>query len=415
MVIMNYGIIEKEVKAYVNELHLINEGRSLPFHNITRTTEVVKVVKKMASHYHLDDKSLFIVVVAAWFSQCGYVMDTWDNAVMKSIDVATDFLKQAQVPEEDIAAVSDCIKAGAGIIKPAHFTEVILFDANTYYLGTPDFRSLNKLLRKEKELVLSTVFAGPEWTSETIDMLEKHEYYSDYCRSLLDLGKKDNLQKLKSKQIKQETKSLENELAQKNETSIPVNPVPMEVVSRRPKTVKEKPPVRGVEMMFRTSSTNNVRISIMADNKANIMITVNSIIISVVLGLIVKNLDSQRYLIIPSLILLTINVMTIIYSVLATRPNIGPGVFTAEQVEEKSINMLYFGSFYNMRFDQYTSAMKKVMTDSDFLYGCFMKDLYWQGKVLGRKYKLLRKAYTTFLFGIIASVLAFAIAGMFFS
>ncbi|MES2646067.1 MAG: Pycsar system effector family protein [Bacteroidota bacterium] len=412
---MNYGIIEKEVKAYVTELHLINEGRSLPFHNITRTTEVVKVVKKIAGHYHLDDKSHFIAVVAAWFSQCGYVIDTWDNATMKGIEVASAFLKQAQLPEEDITGVTDCIKAGAGIIKPAHFTEVILSDANTYYLGTPDFRGLNKLLRKEKEMVLSTVFTSADWTAISIEMLEKHEYFSDYCRSLLDLGKKDNLLKLKSKQFKLETKTIENQLPPKREPAIPVHAVAMDVVPKKPKVEKEKTPVRGIETMFRTSSTNNVRISIMADNKANIMITVNSIIISVVLGLIVKNLESQRYMIIPSLILLTVNVVTIIYSVLATRPNIGPGVFTPEQVEDKSINMLYFGSFYNMGFDDYTSAMKKVIMDTDFLYGCLMKDLYWQGKVLGRKYKLLRKAYTTFLFGIIASVLAFAIAGMFFS
>ncbi len=67
-----------------------------------------------------------------------------------------------------------------------------------------------------------------------------------------------------------------------------------------------------------------------------------------------------------------------------------------------------------MNFSEYNSAMKQVMTDSDFLYACLIKDLYWQGKVLGRKYKLLRIAYTIFLFGIIVSVLAFAIAGLFF-
>ena len=224
-----------------------------------------------------------------------------------------------------------------------------------------------------------------------------------------------SLLKLKSKQVKQEAKLAENTLAQDMEPAAGINPVVIASVPKKVKVQKPKPPVRGIEMMFRTSSTNNVRISIMADNKAHIMITVNSIIISVILGLIVKNLDSQRYLIIPSMILLTVNVLTIIYSVLATRPNIGPGYFTADQVKDRSINMLYFGSFYNMGFEDYTSAMKEVMTDADFLYGCLMKDLYWQGKVLGRKYKLLRKAYTTFLFGIIAAVLAFAIAGMFFS
>jgi hypothetical protein len=176
---------------------------------------------------------------------------------------------------------------------------------------------------------------------------------------------------------------------------------------------KPKDPVRGIEMMFRISSSNNVRVSVMADNKSHIMITVNSIIISVVLGLIVKNIDTHTELIIPSLILLIVNVLTIIYSVLATRPGYNAGVFTQEQVERKSVNMLFFGSFYNMGFEEYSSAIKKVMTDSEFLYSCLIKDLYWQGRVLGKKYKLLRKAYTIFLYGIIISVIAFAIGGLF--
>ena len=181
-----------------------------------------------------------------------------------------------------------------------------------------------------------------------------------------------------------------------------------------PKIKKKDRPIKGIETMFRISASNNVRISVMADNKAHIMISVNSIIISVVLGLIIKTIEENRRLLIPTIILLTVNVATIIYAVLATRPRVTGGVFTPEQVANKSVNLLFFGSFYNMNFNEYDAGIKAMMADSEFLYGSLTKDIFWQGKVLGRKYRLLRMSYTIFLYGIIAAVIAFSASIIFF-
>ena len=169
-------------------------------------------------------------------------------------------------------------------------------------------------------------------------------------------------------------------------------------------------PVRGIETMFRISSSNSQKISGMADNKAHIMIYVNSIIMSVVLGVIVGKLAPDHYLIAPTLILLGTNVVTIIYSVLATRPKVHPGVFTTEDVEKKKVNLLFYGSFHNMNFQDYDSGMREMMNDTEFLYGSLIKDIYWQGKVLGRKYKYLHISYNVFMYGIAVSVLAFTVA-----
>ena len=57
--------------------------------------------------------------------------------------------------------------------------------------------------------------------------------------------------------------------------------------------------------------------------------------------------------------------------------------------------------------------MAKMMVDSEYLYGSLIKDIYQLGVVLARKYKLIRWAYNIFMFGIIVSVIAFAIAVMF--
>ncbi|MEO5501680.1 MAG: Pycsar system effector family protein, partial [Ginsengibacter sp.] len=106
-------------------------------------------------------------------------------------------------------------------------------------------------------------------------------------------------------------------------------------------------------------------------------------------------------------------VTTIVISILATRPKISGGEFTMEEVKQRKTNLLFFGNFYKATYQQYDLAMKELMLDTDYLYGTLIKDIYFLGTVLGRKYKLIRLAYNIFMIGIIVSVLAFAIATMF--
>jgi len=151
----------------------------------------------------------------------------------------------------------------------------------------------------------------------------------------------------------------------------------------------------------------------MADNKAHIMITTTSIIISVLLSVLLRKLEDNPHLVIPTLLLLTICVTTMVFSILSTRPNLPPGTFSQQDVSSKKVNLLFFGNFYRMSYEEYADGIQKVMNDRDFLYGTLTRDVYSQGVVLGRKYRLLRIGYNVFMYGVVASVLAFVIA-MFF-
>jgi hypothetical protein len=104
-----------------------------------------------------------------------------------------------------------------------------------------------------------------------------------------------------------------------------------------------------------------------------------------------------------------------IFSILSTRPSIPAGVFTKEEVENKTVNLLFFGNFYKMKLEDFNDGMQKVMNDGEFLYGSLIRDLYHQGVVLGKKYHLLRLSYNFFMFGLITSVFAFLITFIFFN
>jgi hypothetical protein len=173
---------------------------------------------------------------------------------------------------------------------------------------------------------------------------------------------------------------------------------------------KKKDPGRGIDTVFRITSNNNQRLSSQADSKAHILIQVNSIIISVLLSLLLRKIEDNTNLAIPAILLLTVNLVTIIFSILATRPHIPPGKFTQADLEEKKVNLLFFGNFYRMTLEEYAGGMLQLLEDRDFLYGSLIRDVYYQGIALGKKYRWLRLSYNVFMYGLIASVVSFLIA-----
>jgi len=173
---------------------------------------------------------------------------------------------------------------------------------------------------------------------------------------------------------------------------------------------KEKKTERGVVAMFRIMSENHVNLSQMADSKANIMISINTIVVSILVSVLLGKLQFYPQYIIPTIMLMSVCLGAIVFAILATRPNITEGKFTEQDIRDKKINLLFFGNFYNMDLESYDWAMKEMMQDKEYLYGSMIKDIYFLGVVLARKYKLLRISYNIFMFGIVASIVAFGIA-----
>jgi hypothetical protein len=309
------------------------------------------------------------------------------------------------VDEASIEQVKGCILATQMPQRPTNLLEQIVCDGDLFHLGKDNFGELNKSMRKEAEERKGREIDKKEWRRDAIALLQSHHFHTDYCQLLLNQKKQENLDNLLKKQ--------KEPVFPDKARAAPVNTPPAEQ-KEIPKIKKPERPVRGIETMFRVASTNHQRLSDMADSKAHIMISVNSIILSVVIGLMARKLETAQNLIIPTLILLTGSVIAVVFSVLATRPKIPSGYFSPEQLANKSVNLLFFGNFYNMDFDHYYEGMQEVMKDGEFLYASLIKDIHSQGIVLGNKYKLLRVSYTIFMFTLILAVLAFAITFIFF-
>ena len=183
-----------------------------------------------------------------------------------------------------------------------------------------------------------------------------------------------------------------------------------QVADEKKKKAKDNQTERGINTVFRIMAQTQNNLSQMADNKANILISVNAIVLSVVISALFPKLESNTHLLVPALVLVLVCVTVIIFAILATRPNISGGTFTKEDIANKQTNLLFFGNFYKMGLHDYDWAMMEMLNDKQYLYTSVVKDSYFLGVVLAKKYKLLRIAYNIFMYGLIVIILAFALA-----
>jgi len=367
------------------------------YHNLTHTQRVVKKAMDLADLCQIDNNSKNNLVLAAWFHDTGFTKG-YKNHETESIKIAEAFLIKENYPEKDILVIKKLITVTAINKTPSTELEKIIRDADCSHVGSTNYKSTLALLRKEWELTCNTTFTELDWINENINFLTtKHKFYTKEALINWEKAKSKNLANLlrdKKKLIQYEKK-----ITQKQE----------ELVLKK---AKKDIPERGIETMFRVTLKNHIELSNIADTKANILLSVNAIIVSLVLSNLVSKLDnaSNTYLIIPTVIFVLFTVASIILSILATRPNITSGKFNKQDVANKKVNLLFFGNFHKMSLNDFEWAIGEVMQDRDYLYSSMKKDLYFLGLVLDKKYKILRITYTVFMTGIIVSVIAFAIA-----
>ncbi|ROH97444.1 Pycsar system effector family protein [Chryseobacterium daecheongense] len=377
-----------KAKDYVETLFKDKLSSVYFYHNFIHTTYTVNKAEEILKNTDVSAEDQEKVLLALWFHDTGYI-ECAQNHEERGIEILKDFLQNENYPENYINDVSNLILATKIDREPGNLLEKIVKDADCSHFASHDYNDISDALRKEWELTNVKCYSNDEWNAGNLDMLKnKHHYYTDYA--------KENWEPLKKKNIKKIEKKLEKE-EEKKENS---------------ENKKDPKSDRSVDTLFRVTLNNHTRLSDIADSKANILLSVNAIIISVCLSVLVPKLDTPKnaHLILPSFILLLSSVLTIIFAILSTKPNVTKTRFTNQDVSNRKVNLLFFGNFHQMLFDDYNGAMKDLIKDRDYIYESMVKDLYFLGKVLDRKYRLLSLTYKIFMVGIIISVLSFGYA-----
>ena len=387
-------IVEK-TKHYVSKLLTEELDPRFLYHNLRHTERVVKSTKELLNFYSLSEQENEQLLLAAWLHDIGYVKGT-ENHEDTSGEMAAQFLKEHGYDNKGVEQVRNLILATKMTHEPSNLMEEIIRDADISHFAQKSYWETADFLRDElKELGIAN-YSSKEWREKNIQMFRtKHKFYTEYAKNNWEQGKEKNL-----KQLLKEKKA-EKTIAKK------------EALKAK---YKNESPDRSIQTLYRVTLSNHLKLSDIADTKANILLSVNAIIISLVLANLLTKLDnpSNTYLIYPTLILIIFSIVTMTLSVLATRPNITSGKFTKEDVEQKRVNLLFFGNFHKMKLDEYEWALQELIKDKEYVYSSLSKDLYYLGLVLNKKYKILRITYNIFMVGMIISVLAFGIAFRFF-
>ncbi len=369
--------ILKKAEIYVSNLFEEQLSPKNYYHNFKHTATVVKSVSELSKMEKCNENERFLLKLAAWFHDSGYA-ESDEGHEDFSVKIFHQFSENIEISPSESAIVERLIFATKMSATPKSNLEKIIKDADCAHLSFSNFIEVSEKLRLESQYKSENKISKSEWVFKNIEFISQHKFLTKQAKIKWEPLKEINLFKLKQK-------------------------------TEKAKAIETKKTGKGIETMFRVTLKNHIQLSAIADTKANILLSVNAIIISVALSNLIPKLDniSNQFLVYPTLILMFFSVASIVLSVLATRPNISSVHVTEEMIKQSKTNILFFGNFHKMSLKEFEWGIDFLMNNEDVLYNSLTKDLYYLGLVLERKYRFLRITYTVFMVGIILSAISF--------
>ena len=405
----------EEVEADVADHFTRYISAEYVYHDYQHTRDVVEAVKLIGEGYALSPKELEILQLAGWFHDTGHDQGS-KNHEERSAVLARKYLLERNYSEEDLKTIEACIIATKIDTEPTNLLEQIICDADLSHLGSKLYWDRCWRVRQELMLTTGEAMTEKEWVDFELSFLENHQYYTQVAQELYDKRKRKYIKQLKKHKLRLDPETVEilEEVEAKGKGK-KKKKKKNAFVNGEHQELKQLNLGRGVETMFRTTYRTHVNLSAMADSKANLMLSLSSLLISnLILGIIFfyKSIQNKSILL-PIAIIIIASLIALIYAVLATRPKVTEGKFTREDIEQKRANLLFFGNFYNMEIEDFHLGMMEMIKDSDFLYSSMTRDLYYLGKVLAQKYRYLRICYSVFMYGLIAAIFVFVLLYLF--
>ncbi|MFN0204470.1 MAG: Pycsar system effector family protein [Bacteroidia bacterium] len=405
------------VKEHVT-IHIKNNvSTEFVFHDLLHTQQVVEAVIEMSEEFHFNTEETIMMQLAAWFHDTGYDKGQ-EGHEERSAEYAEEFLGKRGYSSENIEIIKSAILATKMPQTTKSLYDKVLCDADMSHLGKKIYWERSSKIRQELLLTKGIAMTEEEWIEFELGFMLKQHYHTPIAELLYDKRKAKNIKQLRKQQSRLNPYAAltvdeisEKEVKQVKQQSEIFGDSPL----KESEAIKEKRLVRGVETMYKTTYQTHNNLSAMADHKANMMLSINTICISIIAStLIPKVIDgSNTKLVVPTALLMVVCLISMVYATLATRPKITEGSVSREDIVNKKANLLFFGNFYNMKLNDFQWGVKEMIKDPDYLYSTMSRDIYFLGVVLAKKYRYLSICYNVFMFGLILTVLAFAIAFLF--
>ncbi len=375
----------ERARRWVLDLFNDHGDTRLVWHNFARTNQLVTLSARLATDDKLDEVDLLALYTAAWFSYTGWLFDPSDP-LTASRQLARQFLHAEHQPD----ALQDNVHEVLGAVNmtepPISPVGRILWDAVLALHVGPDYSETQKLRKKEQENILRTAISNEQWRQEEVLLLRTLSFFTAEGKATFEPELARHLQSLERRQEKAEKPVVETVPAKSNGNST-------------------------IQTYFKTSYHTHIHLSGIADRKAQMLISVNAILISVLITVLsYSNIAETRPpLLIPVTLFMVFGLSALVFAVLSARPKVTRQPIAHLLPEERRSNLLFFGHFTQLDPDDYIREMNDLFEDPNELQSAMHRDMYFLGKVMDRKYRLVSMAYTLFLIGFIGAVCSFLI------
>lgn len=375
-----------QAKDFVTKLFKDKLPNDLLYHNWSHTCEVVEVAKKLGTKSNLTPEELELLLIAAWFHDTGYV-ETYQNHEEKSLKYVEEFFRDKDYDDTKKQEIDQLILSTKIDQRPVGKLAELLHDADIAHLGRKRFFRKGELLRVELENYLDESYTEFKWTKKQYQVLIDNNFITEVAKK--EYGKR------RIKNIEKQRKNI----------------IKSRKVTTRANTGKDLG--RGIDTLYKANYRNHINLSAIADGKANMMISINTIMISVIITFSGASVSlSETYVVenlmfVPILILLLGSLASVVFAVLSAKPKVTSKDIDKQKLAEDKLSLLYFGNFLGIPKQEFVDYLKKLKSDQERLYDSMSLDLYNLGEVLEEKYKLLTISYNIFMLSLILTVLTF--------
>lgn len=366
------------------------------FYNKYRIQERASLLQKWMPDA-LPKEERQAALLAACFLHAGLVVSTREGQ-QASIAALNAFAQDSNGLEAGLLAAAGSLLVGWPYSKNdrAPLLARYLHDAHWAFLGRKRLSRYRELWRLDEERLAGRSFSDLEWEQTLHKQLANTFFLTDEAREAYGARK-------------------EKHLAEQRK----------EIIKARKNTVREetgKDYGRGVDTVYRITLRNHINLSSIADGKANMIISINTLVLSILITAGSASISFSGGVswrenwgfILPVVLLMLTAIAAITFAVLSAAPKVSGQEFSEEDIERHRVGLLYFGNFLKLPSAEFTSYMRSLKKDEAILYDDLSRDLYSLGQVLMRKYKLLTIAYRVFLIGLVISFAAF-LWGLLFS
>jgi HD superfamily phosphodiesterase len=380
---MNDSSVISVVEARIVRLFEDQLDKRYTYHNLAHTLKVRSAALELADRAGFSASDREVLELSALLHDAGY-LETYEGHEEAGCRLAEAWLGELAYPADKLARVCGCIMATKISNQPENLLEMTIRDADMSHLAYAEYLQEVDALRREWQVVLGKAYTDQEWYEINHRFIKSHQYYTHAARELWDERKAAN-QKLLKKLLKEGPSTESTEDGRFTST-------------------------RSAQMMFKTSLRNHIDLSNLADNKANIMLSINAIIITIAMPLAATYVKAHPFLIGAMLSLLATCLASMFFATMATRPIKMTGYTAREAVRQGQANLFFFGNFFKMSLEEYREGMSHIVADEKRLDSAILRDLFFLGKSLGVKYTQLRTCYTVFLTGIGITVFIFLVS-----